>query len=203
MAISAIVPGRRKSSPVGWGPLTLKLLPGVTSSLRAPGAQQPGLAQQGQAGAVGGSFQLHLCLGKIPFHVAACDLSRRLCRRGVSSGEGGLQPGAPSPPARGKLQHLQDLAGGREGSSWGSGSGKPGQQGAPGQEAPAWLLAAHRPQMASASPRWHAYRCGVDSSGASPEGGCRDSASLCPLECQPTAQPWRLGSAPSAEAPRA
>lgn len=81
-AASSIVAGRRKSSPYWVGALTPQPLPSVTSSLRAPGAQQPGLAQRGQAGVVGGSFQLQLCLGKIPFHVAACDLSRRLYRRG-------------------------------------------------------------------------------------------------------------------------
>ena len=79
--------GGKKAAMLGEGS-DPNPFPGVTSSLRAPGAQQPGLAQQGQAGVVGGSFQLHLCLGKIPFHVAACDLSRRLCRRGGrSSGE--------------------------------------------------------------------------------------------------------------------
>lgn len=76
-----------KKQPCWEGTLTLNPFPCVTGSFPSPGAQQPGLAQQGQAGVVGGSFQLHLCLGKIPFHVAACDLSRRLCRRGASSWE--------------------------------------------------------------------------------------------------------------------
>lgn len=78
-AVSAIVPGRRKKQPYWVGAVTPNPFAGVTSSLLAPGTRQPGLAQRGQAGAVGGSFQLHLCLGKIPFHVAACDLSRQLC----------------------------------------------------------------------------------------------------------------------------
>lgn len=49
-------------------------------------AAWPGTA--GAGGVVGGSFQLHLCLGKL-LHVAACDLSRRPCRRGRPEGAGG------------------------------------------------------------------------------------------------------------------
>lgn len=74
----------------------------------------------------------------------------------------------------------------------GVGVGNLASRGHPGRRplpAPTWLLAAHGLQMASASPHWHAYRCGVDSSCASPKGGCRDSASLYLVMCQPTAQP--------------
>jgi hypothetical protein len=50
------------------------------------------------------------------------------------------------------------------------------------------FLAAHRLQMAEASPHWHTYRCVVDGSGTSPGwGGDCDSASLCLLVGQPTA----------------
>ena len=83
-----------------------------------------------------------------------------------------LQPGAPSPPpAQGKLQNLLGAGRvflGRVGVGSLASRGHLGRRPLP---APAWLLAAHRPQMAWASPHWHAYRCGVDGSGASPEGG--------------------------------
>lgn len=168
------------------GALNPRPLPGCHKLPRSTrsSAAWPGTA--GAGGVVGGSFQLHLCLGKIPFHVAACDLSRRLCRRGASSGEQGevLQPRAPSPLAQGKRQHLQKLLGTGRVLLRGVGMGSLASRGHPGrrpQPAPAWLLAVHGPQMASASPPWHAYRCGVDGSGASPGGVCRDSASLSPF----------------------
>ena len=165
-----------RKQPSWVGALNPRPLPGchkLPPSTRSSAAW-PGTA--GAGGVVGGSFQLHLCLGKIPFHVAACDLSRRLCRRGASSGEQGevLQPRAPSPPAQGKRQHLQKLLGTGRVLLRGVGMGSLASRGHPGrrpQPAPAWLLAVHGPQMASASPRWHAYRCGVDGSGASPKGG--------------------------------
>ena len=78
-----------EKQPCWVGVLTLNPFPCVTSSFPAPGAQQLGLTQRVLEGAVGGSFQFHLCLGKIPFHVAACDLSRRLCRMGRPAGSRG------------------------------------------------------------------------------------------------------------------
>lgn len=115
-----------------------KLPPSTWSSAAWPGTA-------GAGGVVGGSFQLHLCLGKIPFHVAACDLSRRLCRRGASRGEQGevLQPRAPSPPAQGKLQHLQKLLGTGRALLGGVGMGSLASRGHPGRRprpAPAGLL---------------------------------------------------------------
>lgn len=115
-----------------------------------------------------------------------------------------LQPGAPSSPAQGELQHLQIvewagrvvLGGSRVGSL--ASRGHPGRRPLP---APALLLAVHRPQMASASPHWHAYRCGVDGSSASPEGVAVTQPACTFLACQPTAQPWLLGL-PSAQSPK-
>lgn len=151
------------------GVLTLNPFPCVTSSFPAPGAQQPGLAQRGQAGEVGGSFQLHLCLGKIPFHVAACDLSRRLCRRGRPAGRRRRRCSrAPSPPTQGKLQHLRTSSGWRESSEvWGWEAWPAGGTQAGGSCLPPPSCWQHK------SRRWPgpALRCGVDGSGASPKGG--------------------------------
>lgn len=85
---------------------------------RLPWSTMGSAAWPGTAGADGGGGrQLSTASlpGKIPFHVAACDLSRRLCRRGVSSREQGrcCSWGAPSLPAPGKLQHLKNFKVGR------------------------------------------------------------------------------------------
>lgn len=169
-------------------------LPLCHSSFPAPGALQLGLTQQGQEGAVGGSFQLHLCLGKIPFHVAACDLSRRLCRMGRPAGSRGrcCSRGHPHPLHKANLQHLRTSRGQR-GSSLGVRGWKPGQLGAPRQEAPACphLVAGNtqaadglgQPLLACLQVWGGRLRC-------QPQGGVRrDSASLYLVMCQLAAQP--------------
>lgn len=176
-----------KKQPIWGGGSDLHPLPSVTSSLGAPGARQPGLAQRGQAGVVGGSFQLPLCLGKIPFHVAACDLSRRFCRRGASSREWGeaLLPGAPSsstphPRTRQTAAPLGPAMG-REGLPGGRLGVKPGQQGAPRQEAPACPHPASGSTQAADGLGQPSLACLQVWGGrlqCQPGGGCCDSASL-------------------------
>lgn len=151
------------------GVLTLNPSPCATSSFPAPGAHQPGLARRGQAGEVGGCFQLHLCLGKIPFHVAACDLSRRLCRWGRPAGSRGrccsggtLTPCTRQTAAPRNLEGLERiLLGGWGWEAWPAGGT---QAGGPFMPPPGcWQ---HK------SCRWPrpALRCGVDGSRASPGG---------------------------------
>lgn len=134
---------------------------------------------RGQAWAVGGSFQLRPCLGKILFHVAACDLSRQLCRRGMGglSREKGeaLSIGHPRPLHKAhcslacreclcqRLLQLLTLA-----------------------------LPCHRwpwPVLAGMS-------TGVGWILCQPGWGSRDSASLDLFVCQPAAQAWLWGLPP-------
>lgn len=140
-------------------PVCHKLLSSTRSSAAWPGT----------AGEVGGCFQLHLCLGKIPFHVAACDLSRRLCRRGRPAGSGGgccrggtLTPCTRQTAAPQNLEGMERIL--LEGEGKESLASRGHQAGGPCMSPPGcWQ---HK------SCRWPrpALRCGVDGSCASPKG---------------------------------
>lgn len=165
-------PGTARSFPGGgkqpcWlRVLTLNPFPCATSSFRAPGAQQPGLAQRGRWEA---AFNSISAWEKFPFMWLPVISPGGSADGGVQRGaEGGAAEGEPSPPAQGKLQHLRTLKGWR-GSSW-RGEGKESlasrghQAGGPCMPPPGcWQ---HK------SCRWPrpALRCGVDDSCASPKG---------------------------------
>ena len=59
--------GGEKAAKLGGGSDPPDPSPGVTSSLRAPGAQQPGMAQQGQAGWWEAAFNFISAWEKFPF----------------------------------------------------------------------------------------------------------------------------------------
>lgn len=169
----------RERQPCWLKVLTLNPFPCATSFFPAPGAQQPGLAQRGQVGEVGGCFQLHLCLGKIPFHVAACDLSRRLCRWGRPAGSRGrcCSGGTLTPCTRQTAAAPQNLEGTERilFGGW-------------GWEASCPHLAAGNTKAADGlgQPLGTGWMAPVP---APRGGGCCDSASLYLAVCQLTAQP--------------